>query len=100
MEKIRLGKTELMVSASSFGALPIQRLTVQKAGFLLRKAYENGINYFDTANAYSDSEEKIGIALSDVRHHVILSTKSGASDKKNASFPYSVEPETNENRLY
>mgnify|MGYP001235992430 CR=1 FL=1 len=82
MEKIRLGKTELMVSASSFGALPIQRLTVQKAGFLLRKAYENGINYFDTANAYSDSEEKIGIALSDVRHHVILSTKSGASDKK------------------
>ena len=82
MEKIRLGKTELMVSASSFGALPIQRLTVQEAGLLLRKAYENGINYFDTANAYSDSEEKIGSALSDVRHHIILSTKSGATDKK------------------
>ena len=82
MEKIRLGKTELMVSASSFGALPIQRLTVQEAGLLLRKAYENGINYFDTANAYNDSEEKIGSALSDVRHHIILSTKSGATDKK------------------
>ena len=81
MKKIRLGRTGLMVSASSFGALPIQRLSFEEAGKLLRKAYENGINYFDTANAYSDSEEKIGSALSDVRHDIILSTKSGASDK-------------------
>lgn len=82
MDKIRLGKTGLMVSASSFGALPIQRLTMEDAGYLLRKAYDNGINYFDTANAYTDSEEKIGRALSDVRHNIIISTKSGASDKK------------------
>lgn len=81
MKKIRLGRTDLMVSASAFGALPIQRLTVEEAGKLLRKAYDNGINYFDTANAYTDSEEKIGKALSDVRHHIIISTKSGASDK-------------------
>lgn len=81
MKKLRLGRTGLMVSASSFGALPIQRLSFEEAGHLLRKAYDNGINYFDTANAYSDSEEKIGKALSDVRHDIILSTKSGASDK-------------------
>lgn len=82
MKKIRLGKTGLMVSASSFGALPVQRLSMDDAVRLLRKAYEHGINYFDTANAYSDSEEKIGAALHEVRQNVILSTKSGASDKK------------------
>ena len=80
MEKIRLGKTGLMVSASSFGALPIQRISMKDAGYLLRKAYDSGINYFDTANAYSDSEEKIGAALSDVREHIIISTKSGGKD--------------------
>lgn len=81
MNKIRLGKTGLMASASSFGALPIQRLSKDEAVSLLRKAYTLGINYFDTANAYTDSEEKIGLALSDVRENIILSTKSGATDK-------------------
>ena len=82
MKKIRLGRTELMVTASSFGALPIQRLSFADAKHLLRKAYDNGINYFDTANAYTDSEEKIGEALSDVRKNIIISTKSGGKDKK------------------
>ena len=78
---IKLGRTGLMVSASSFGALPVQRVSMDEAKKLLRMAYDGGINYFDTANAYSDSEEKIGEALSDVRHNIIISTKSGASDK-------------------
>lgn len=78
---IKLGRTCLMVSASSFGALPVQRVSMDEAKKLLRMAYDGGINYFDTANAYSDSEEKIGEALSDVRHNIIISTKSGASDK-------------------
>lgn len=82
MKQIKLGRTGLMVSASSFGALPIQRLSFDDAGKLLKKAYENGINYFDTANAYSDSEEKIGAALSEVRKDIVISTKSGATDKK------------------
>jgi predicted aldo/keto reductase-like oxidoreductase len=81
MKQIRLGRTNLMVSASSFGALPIQRLSREEAAYLLRKAYDNGINYFDTANAYTDSEEKIGYALSDVRDKIVISTKSGAKDK-------------------
>ena len=81
MKKIRLGKTGLMVSASGFGALPIQRLNMEDAVRLLRRAYDGGINYFDTANAYTDSEEKIGNALSGVRHEIIISTKSGAKDK-------------------
>lgn len=71
-----------MVSASAFGALPIQRVSFDEAKLILQKAYDNGINFFDTANAYSDSEEKIGYSLSDVRHNIIIATKSGASDKK------------------
>jgi len=46
------------------------------------KAYEGGINFFDTARQYSDSEEKIGYALSGVRENIIIASKSHAEDKK------------------
>lgn len=82
MKKIRLGRTELLVSKPGFGCLPIQRVDKDTAALILRKAYDKGINYFDSANAYTDSEEKIGYALNDVRHNIIISTKSGAQDKK------------------
>ncbi|HEX2926714.1 MAG TPA: aldo/keto reductase [Ruminiclostridium sp.] len=82
MEKTRLGRTNLMVTRSSFGALPIQRVTFDEAKKLLVKAYDNGINFFDTARAYTDSEEKIGYALSEVRKNIIIATKSFAQDKK------------------
>lgn len=82
MDQIRLGRTELYVSKTAFGALPIQRISHADAVKLVRRAYESGINYFDTANAYTDSEEKLGAALHDVRHKVIISTKSGGGDKK------------------
>ena len=84
MEKIRLGRTELLVTKTAFGALPIQRLTKPDAAKLVRRAFEAGINYFDTANMYSDSEEKLSLALKDVREQVIISTKSAATDKKGA----------------
>ena len=64
MQKVRLGKTELEVSKNGFGALPIQRITKAEAVYLLQKAFYHGINYFDTARAYSDSEEKLGAAFS------------------------------------
>lgn len=82
MDKIRLGRTNLMVSKSGFGALPIQRISFEEAKAILRKAYEAGINFFDTARMYTDSEEKIGYALSDVRSNIIIATKSQAMDKK------------------
>ena len=78
MEMIRLGRTDLLVTKNGFGALPIQRISKEDAAKLLRKAYESGINYFDTARSYSDSEEKIGYALSDVREKIIISTKTAA----------------------
>ena len=82
MEKVRLGRTELYVTKTAFGALPIQRISKADAVKLVRRAYEAGINYFDTANMYTDSEEKLGAALHDVRQNVIISTKSGGTDKK------------------
>lgn len=79
MEMVRLGRTGLLVGKNGFGALPIQRISTEEAGRLLRKAYDHGVNYFDTARAYSDSEEKMGIALHDVREKIIISTKTTAT---------------------
>lgn len=76
METVRLGKTGLVVSKNGFGALPIQRVGMEEAARILRKAYDNGINYFDTAHVYSDSEEKLGYALHDVRQNIVISTKA------------------------
>lgn len=76
METVRLGKTGLIVNKNGFGALPIQRVDQAPAVAIIRKAYENGINYFDTAYVYTDSEEKLGLALHDVRSQVILSSKA------------------------
>ena len=84
MNTIRLGRSELMVTKTAFGALPIQRISTAEAVKLVRRAYEGGINYFDTANMYTDSEEKLGLALKDVREKVIISTKSAATDKQGA----------------
>ena len=76
METVRLGRTGLVVTKNGFGALPIQRTKMEEAKKILRKAYEGGINYFDTARFYTDSEEKLGEALSDVRENIIISTKT------------------------
>ncbi|MGN1021266.1 MAG: aldo/keto reductase [Aristaeellaceae bacterium] len=79
MDTIRLGRTGLVVSKNGFGALPVQRVTKEEAVRLLRRAYEGGITYFDTARIYSDSEEKLGLALSDVREKIVISTKTAAT---------------------
>ncbi len=84
MKKVRLGRTGLMVTKTSFGALPIQRVSFDEAARLLRTAYEAGVNFFDTANSYTDSEEKIGYALSDVREKIIIATKSAYTTPGNA----------------
>ena len=80
MKMIRLGRTDLMVTKNGFGALPVQRIGTDAAIKLLQKAYNGGINYFDTARMYTDSEEKIGLALSDIRDKIIISTKTLATN--------------------
>jgi aryl-alcohol dehydrogenase-like predicted oxidoreductase len=80
MDTIRLGRTNLIVSKNGFGALPVQRVDMDEACKILREAYAGGINYFDTARFYTDSEAKIGAALSDVRDKIIISSKTMATD--------------------
>ena len=78
MKTIPLGATGLTVTKTAMGCLPLQRCEKEYAVALLHRAFEGGIRYFDTANAYTDSEEKIGLALADVRGEIVLSTKSQA----------------------
>ena len=63
MLKVTLGKTGITVDKNGFGALPIQRITIDDAVFIIQKAYNSGIRFFDTARAYTDSELKLGKAL-------------------------------------
>ena len=79
MKNVTLGSTGITVPQNGFGALPVQRVDMEEAVKILRKAYEGGMRFFDTARAYSDSEEKIGAAFGDgwlKREDVIIATKT------------------------
>jgi aryl-alcohol dehydrogenase-like predicted oxidoreductase len=76
MERVRLGKTNIVVNRNGFGALPIQRVTMEAAAALLRRAYESGMDFYDTARFYTDSEEKIGLTLSKVREKIFIASKT------------------------
>jgi hypothetical protein len=78
MEKIRLGKTGMMVTKLGFGGIPIQRVPEDEAISVVRRCLELGINFLDTANGYTTSEERIGKAISGQRQRLILATKSSA----------------------
>ena len=80
MKQITLGRSGIKTVQNAFGALPIQRISKEQAALLLQKAYRAGITFFDTARAYSDSEEKIGYALHDVRAEITIATKTMATD--------------------
>ena len=76
MQTVTLGRTGIVAQKNGFGALPIQRVSADYAGMLLKKALAAGVNFFDTARSYSDSEEKIGLALSQDREKFYLATKT------------------------
>lgn len=78
MDTVRLGKTGIAACKNGFGALPIQRISDEDAVYLLKKAYDHGINFFDTARAYTDSEHKVGLAFRGMRDKIYLATKTGA----------------------
>ena len=82
MVKVTLGSTGITVNKNGFGALPIQRISSEASAHLLRKAYEAGIDFYDTARFYTDSEEKIGEALSDVRDNIYIATKTAAQNSE------------------
>ncbi len=81
-KKIIFGKTNLEVSRVAFGGIPIQRLSMTDAVEVVREALGLGVNFIDTATAYTDSQEKIGLAIKDIpRHRLVLASKSGVNDK-------------------
>ena len=78
MKNITLGSTGITTPQNAFGALPVQRVDMQTAVKLLRGAYEGGMTFFDTARAYSDSEEKLGEAFQGIRDKIYISSKTMA----------------------
>ena len=78
--KMRLGKTNLEVNKNGFGALPIQRRNMDDSVEILLHAYENGIDFYDTAHFYTDSEAKLGKAFEDVRENIYLASKGAAEE--------------------
>ena len=77
--KVKLGRTGIEVEKNAFGALPVQRVQKDGAVKLLRKAYEGGMRFFDTARFYTDSEEKLGEAFEGMREKIYIATKTGAT---------------------
>lgn len=81
MQKRKLGRTGIQVSIVGFGRTWISQISMDEAVKIVRRAFELGINYFDTAKLDGDSEEKIGVALKDVRDECILATKTASRTK-------------------
>ena len=76
MKTITLGNTGIKTPQNAFGALPIQRVDKEQAVKILRKAYDGGMIFFDTARGYTDSEEKLGAAFEGMRDKIYIATKA------------------------
>lgn len=82
MVNVTLGSTGICVNKNGFGALPIQRISKDAAVSLVRRAYDGGMRFFDTARFYTDSEEKLGEAFAGIRGQIFLATKTAALTEK------------------
>lgn len=80
----KLGRTGLLVSEIGFGASGLRLSSTEYAVQMVHRALELGVNYIDTASAYGDSEDKLGIALEGRRQNVFLATKLDAVTAKDA----------------
>ena len=76
MEKVRLGKTNLIVTKLGWGGIPIQRVGEREAVSVIRTVVDMGVDLLDTARAYTNSEHRIGLTLQKIDKPVILSSKS------------------------
>ena len=76
MEKVRLGKTNLVVGQMGFGGIPIQRLSEEEAVAVVKRCLDLGMTFIDTANGYTTSEERIGKAIAGRREGLVIATKS------------------------
>ena len=77
MDYIALGKSNLLVSRTAFGAQALDKIDDVEVAFqMVRSAYEDGVNFFDTSTKAPESERRLGKALADVRENVFIATKS------------------------
>src|SRR5689334_3042315 len=90
MQKRILGKSGLEVSALGLGCMSLSfgygpATEKQQAITLIRKAYELGVTFFDTAETYGpfENEELVGEALQPFRNDVVIATKFGFKDGRN-----------------
>lgn len=81
MEYRNLGKTGLKISRLGFGGIPIQKTDEAGAKRLMHCLLDAGVNYIDTARAYTVSESYIGSALEGIWDQFILASKSMTKDK-------------------
>lgn len=91
MQKRKLGKSNLEVSAIGFGCMGLNSgyghpLSNEDAIKLIRDATERGVTFFDTAEVYGPftNEEIVGEALAPIRNQVVIATKFG----------FKIDPET------
>jgi len=85
MKKMQLGATALEISEIGFGGIPIIPLPREQAVSVVKHCFDRGITFFDTANMYPTSEEKIGAALKTVRDQVVIATKTTQRDAAGAA---------------
>jgi uncharacterized protein len=82
-DRVRFGRTGLMVSRLAFGGIPIQRLSRRDGVRLVADTLGLGVNFIDTAHSYGHSEELIGEAMRTVsRASLVIATKSPSADRK------------------
>jgi predicted aldo/keto reductase-like oxidoreductase len=81
LEKRRLGRTGLVVSLLGFGGIPIMRVTAAEATAVIGEALKRGVDFFDSARGYADSEKKIGLALKAHAATPVLASKSPKRDR-------------------
>jgi aryl-alcohol dehydrogenase-like predicted oxidoreductase len=86
LSKRRLGKTGLEVTVMGLGGEGVLRtFGREKAAYdLINTAIDLGVNYFESARAYSGSEAYYGEALKERRSEIILNSKSHARDRQGA----------------
>jgi predicted aldo/keto reductase-like oxidoreductase len=85
LNTVKLEGTDLEVSDVGFGGIPIIPLAINEAVSLVKYCFDLGITFFDTANMYIASEEKIGTALQTVRDKAVIATKTTQRDVNGAA---------------
>jgi predicted aldo/keto reductase-like oxidoreductase len=84
MEKRVLGKTGLEISVFAFGGIVVRDTVQDEANRIVAEAIDRGINYFDVAPSYGNSQNILGPALEPHRSKVYLACKTGQRSKTGA----------------